>query len=190
MKSGQEVPCSPTASTKAGLCHPKPTRVYSAVRYRCAPGLCPCRAVRSAVYGAVTQKQQIEEPRWHQMALFVSMHGGNRDRHRDSTAPGCQASERASRAGAFSQCCTAGRNRVKCTQPSWTEPRSCLWQHDWATVSFAGGWCEEERGRMQPRMGSAVRGAYVAAGNANLPVGRERAAREIQTGFMGLFCFF
>lgn len=39
---------------------------------------------------------------------------------------------------------------------------------------------------MQPRMGSAVRGAYVAAGNANLPVGRERAA----TGFMGLFCFF
>lgn len=43
---------------------------------------------------------------------------------------------------------------------------------------------------MQPRMCSAVRGAYVAAGNANLPVGRERAAREIQTGFMGLFCFF
>lgn len=43
---------------------------------------------------------------------------------------------------------------------------------------------------MQPRMGSAVRGAYVAAGNANLPVGRERAAREMQTGFMGLFCFF
>lgn len=43
---------------------------------------------------------------------------------------------------------------------------------------------------MQPWMGSAVCFTYVTAGNANLLVGHEQAARETQTVFMELFCSF
>lgn len=63
-----------------------------------------------------------------------------------------------------------------------------MMQHDWATVSFPGDWCEEER--KDAMNGFCEYITYVASGNANLLVGHEQAAREIQTVFIELFCSF